>query len=575
MVLKNLVLNKFSFAKYGLFLLLGAAAMHAAPRLALTQTAFTVSVVPGSNGTTQSLDAANIGTGTLNLTATSSVPWLVPTVGAAASSCTLKGTCYPVQIALQTASLAAGTYTGTVTITDPNAVDAPQFVVVTALVGGTVPSTINFYLPPGGSATQDFTTASPVKATISPASPWLSVAVNGEGSFSFNVPYKITATAASGMSGASNATITLTGSSFAPDNKSIAVVLNVTTQPILEPNSTTITLHGVQGGLKQVDSIPITNGGMGTLTVSGATAAAASGSWLTASSATSAGSTAVNITADPTSLTPGTYPGTVTIASNAANSSVVIPINFVVEAQQAPVAYAGAAVNNGTFLQGEALAQGDIAAVFGDQLTLGAETYPTGLPLGTTLNGTQVLVDNIPAPLFVITGGQIDFQVPFEVPAGATTLQVIRNGEKGNMIAVNIAAAVPRFLVLNGGPYAVINTTTTPPLVTGNPSHPAKAGDELVAYVIGLGQTTPPLQTGAAAPSSPLPKVPNVKVCFGGDTPFSKVDCFVPDYAGASPTLVGLYQLDIKVPAGLPSGDQSLYFVVGDIQSNTVQITLQ
>ena len=575
MVLKNLVLNKFSFAKYGLFLLLGAAAMHAAPRLALTQTAFTVSVVPGSNGTTQSLDAANIGTGTLNLTATSSVPWLVPTVGAAASSCTLKGTCYPVQIALQTASLAAGTYTGTVTITDPNAVDAPQFVVVTALVGGTVPSAINFYLPPGGSATQDFTTASPVKATISPASPWLSVAVNGEGSFSFNVPYKITATAASGMSGASNATITLTGSSFAPDNKSIAVVLNVTTQPILEPSSTTITLNGVQGGLKQVDSIPITNGGMGTLTVSGATAAAASGSWLTASSATSAGSTAVNITADPTSLTPGTYPGTVTIASNAANSSVVIPINFVVEAQQAPVAYAGAAVNNGTFLQGEALAQGDIAAVFGDQLTLGAETYPTGLPLGTTLNGTQVLVDNIPAPLFVITGGQIDFQVPFEVPAGATTLQVIRNGEKGNMIAVNIAAAVPRFLVLNGGPYAVINTTTTPPLVTGNPSHPAKAGDELVAYVIGLGQTTPPLQTGAAAPSSPLPKVPNVKVCFGGDTPFSKVDCFVPDYAGASPTLVGLYQLDIKVPAGLPSGDQSLYFVVGDIQSNTVQITLQ
>jgi uncharacterized protein (TIGR03437 family) len=574
-VLKNLVLNKFSFAKYGLFLLLGAAAMHAAPRLALTQTAFTVSVVPGSNGTTQSLDAANIGTGTLNLTATSSVPWLVPTVGAAASSCTLKGTCYPVQIALQTASLAAGTYTGTVTITDPNAVDAPQFVVVTALVGGTVPSTINFYLPPGGSATQDFTTASPVKAAISPASPWLSVAVNGEGSFSFNVPYKITATAASGMSGASNATITLTGSSFAPDNKSIAVVLNVTTQPILEPNSTTITLHGVQGGLKQVDSIPITNGGMGTLTVSGVTAAAASGSWLTASSSTSAGSTVVNITADPTSLTPGTYPGTVTIASNAANSSVVIPINFVVEAQQAPVAYAGAAVNNGTFLQGEALAQGDIAAVFGDQLTLGAETYPTGLPLGTTLNGTQVLVDNIPAPLFVITGGQIDFQVPFEVPAGATTLQVIRNGEKGNMIAVNIAAAVPRFLVLNGGPYAVINTTTTPPLVTGNPSHPAKAGDELVAYVIGLGQTTPPLQTGAAAPSSPLPKVPNVKVCFGGDTPFSKVDCFVPDYAGASPTLVGLYQLDIKVPAGLPSGDQSLYFVVGDIQSNTVQITLQ
>ena len=69
---------------------------------------------------------------------------------------------------------------------------------------------------------------------------------------------------------------------------------------------------------------------------------------------------------------PGIYTGTVTIASNAANSSVAVPVQFTVEAQTAPIAYAGGAVNNGTFASGESLAQGDIAAVFGDQLTLGA-----------------------------------------------------------------------------------------------------------------------------------------------------------------------------------------------------------
>lgn len=569
-----MVLKNFSFAKYGFFFLLGAATLGAAPRLALTQTAFSVAVVPGSNGTTQNLDAANIGDGTLNPQATSSVTWLVPTVGTAAAKCSLKGTCYPVQIALQTASLTAGTYTGTVTITDPNAVDAPQFVMVTVMVGGSVPSTINFYLPPGGTATQDFITGSPVSHTVIPASSWLSLAQDGVGTFTFNVPYKLTAQAGAKMAtGPYNTTVTLAGSSFAPDNTSIAVTMNVTTQPILETSST-VSLTGVQSSIKQTATLAVSNSGQGTLTASGATAtAAASGTWLSAQLVNNGAG--VTVTADPTSLMPGVYTGTVTIASNAANSSVAVPVQFVVEAQTAPIAYAGGAVNNGTFASGESLAQGDIAAVFGDQLTLDAETYPTGLPLPAIIAGTQVMVDGIAAPLFVITGGQIDFEVPFEVPPGPTTLQVIRNGQMGNLIAVNIASVTPRFLLLNGGPYAVLNTPGTSPLVTGNPTHPAKAGDVIVAYVIGLGQTTPPMTTGAAAAATPPSAVENVKVCLGGTTPFSKAVCSTPQYAGPSPGLVALYQLNIEIPAGLPSGDTAMYFFVGKTESNIVQITLQ
>jgi len=568
------VLKNFSFAKYGLFLLLGAAAANAAPRLVLTQTAFTVSVVPGSNGATQTVDAGNSGDGTLSLTAASSVPWLVPTVGTS-TKCALKGPCLPVAIALQTSTLAAGTYTGTVTISDPTAVDAPQFVVVTAMVGGAVPSNLVFYVPPGGSASQDFITASPVKDTIAPDSPWLSLAVNGQGTFTFNVPYKVTVTAASGMAtGQSTATITLTGSSFAPDNKAISVVLNVTTMPILVSSPATVSLTGVAAAIKQTATVAISNGGQGTLTVSGVTAAAATGSWLTATAATNGSS--ITITADPTSLTAGTYPGTVTVASNAANNSVVIPVEFTVEAEGPPVAFAGAAVNNGTFASGEALAQGDIAAVFGDQFTLGALAYPSGLPLPTNVNGTQVLVNNIPAPLYFISNGQIDFEVPFEVRPGPTTVQVIRNGQQGNLIAANIAASAPRFLLLNGGPYAVLNTSDSHPVVTGTPSHPAKAGDVVIAYVIGLGQTTPAVATGTAAPGSPnLAKVPAVKVCLGEANPFSKADCFVPDFAGLAPTFVGLYQINITIPGGLPTGDMALYFSVGDVASNVVQIALQ
>ena len=243
--------------------------MSAAPRLALSQTAFTAAIVAGTAGPTETVDAANTGDGTLNLQTSASVPWLVPTVGTS-HSCTLKGgKCIPVQIALQTAPLTAGTYTGTVTITDPNAVDAPQFVMVTVMVGGSVPDKVEFFLAPGGTAARDFITATPVKTTIDPASSWLSIAVDGQGTFLFNVPYKVTATAVSGLAaGDSNSTITLSGSSFAPDNKAVAVVLHVTTSPILQSSADTVTLRGVQGAIKQTATLGISNAGQGTLTVS-------------------------------------------------------------------------------------------------------------------------------------------------------------------------------------------------------------------------------------------------------------------------------------------------------------------
>ena len=97
--------------------------LSAAPRLNLIQTSLTVSVPVGTNGPTYSLDTFNIGDSTLNLTASSSVPWLVPTVGTS-QVCGLRGGCYPVAIAFQTSSLAAGTYNGIITLSDPNATSA-------------------------------------------------------------------------------------------------------------------------------------------------------------------------------------------------------------------------------------------------------------------------------------------------------------------------------------------------------------------------------------------------------------------------------------------------------------------
>ncbi len=552
-----------------------AGMLSAAPRLGLAQTALTVAIVPGQNGPAQSIDASNLGDGQLNLKAASSVSWLSAGIGSA-HPCSLKGSCIPVQITLQTSALAKGTYTGTVTVSDPNAVDAPQFITVTALVGGNVPDKLEFYVPPGGSTSSPFTTTGPVTATVSNNAPWLAVAADGMGSFQFGAPvrYNVTAAAQTGMpAGDYNGSLAISGSSFAPDNKSVPVVLHVTTQPILRATPGSVAFRIAQGANKQTAYVVTSNGGQGTLSISGVTAAAASGTWLSAQ--TVPGNPAlVGVVADPATLSPGAYQGTVTIASNAANSSVVIPVQLDVVTQAPPLAAAGGAVNNGTFAGGESLAQGDIAALFGDQFTYGDPQQASGLPLPTSLAGTQVLVNGHAAPVYYVSPGQINFEIPIEADLGDATVQVVRNSQAGNLSYINIKDRVPRFIT-NGAPFAIM--TTPDGTLTGIPTHPVKTGDVVVIYTIGLGPTSPAVPSGTASPSGPLAIIDptTTQVCFGVPSPFSPTPCVTPQFVGLTPGFVGLYQVNVAIPDGVGSGNIPFSFSVSGVSSNVVQLAVQ
>ena len=564
----------------GFVLLLTLTSMlNAAPRLGLAQTALTVSIVPGQNGTAQSIDASNLGDGVLNLSVTSSVSWLSASIGAP-HTCSLKGNCIPVQIALQTTALTAGVYTGTVTVSDPNAVDAPQFVTVTALVGGDVPAKLEYYVPSNGSASTTFTTGGSVTTMVSNNTPWLAIAADGAGSFAFGtpVPYTVTATAQNGMAaGDYNGSIAISGSSFAPDNKSIAVLLHVTTQPILQPNPSSIAFRIAQGANKQTDYVVTSNGGQGTLSISGVTAggvpAATPATWLSAQTV-SGNASLVSIVADPTGLSPGTYQGTVTIASNAVNSSVTVPVQLNVVAPTAPVSAAGGVVNNGTFAGGESLAQGDIAALFGDQLTYGDPQQASSLPLQTILGGTQVLVNGQPVPVYYVSPSQINFEIPIDAATSDATVQVVRNSQAGNTAYLNIQSSEPRFIT-NGGTYAIM--TTPNGTLTGIPSHPVTAGDIVVIYTIGLGPTSPVVPSGTASPTSPLAVIDptTVQACFGNNSPFSPAPCVNPQFVGLTPAFVGLYQINLAIPQGLASGNVPFSFTVNGVPSDVVQLAVQ
>ncbi|HEX5228047.1 MAG TPA: hypothetical protein VFW44_10070, partial [Bryobacteraceae bacterium] len=358
------------------------------------------------------------------------------------------------------------------------------------------------------------------------------------------------------------------------DNKQISVALDVTTQPIAEASSSTVSFTAAQGSAAQTNNIAVTNAGQGTLTVSGVTATAAnSGTWLKAATITGG----ISIAADPTGLSPNTYTGTVTVASNAVNNSVTIPVQLIVTPQGPPVASVGGVIANSTFAVGEALAQGDIASVYGNQFTFDAPSGATKLPLDTTLGDVQVLVNGVAAPVYYVSSGQINFEIPIDAATangGAGTVQVVRKGTAGNLVFVQIHAQAPQFLIYDGG-YAIM--TTPDAVLTGIPSHPVKAGHIVTIYAIGLGPTSPVVASGTASPTSPLANVPGTtQVCFGVVTPFAPPLCAKPSFVGLTPNFVGLYQINVEIPTGVKTGNTVVSVILEDnIASDNALLAVQ
>ncbi len=567
---------------------IGAAlSTYAAPKLRMSMSAIgPVPIAQGSNGGSQIVTVYNFGDGALNPKVSSSDAWLVATLGPS-GPCIQASICFPVTIALQTSTLAAGSYTGFVTVADPNALDAPQTISVTVAIGGEVPSQLTLYAPPGGAATANFETATQAATSASAQSGgnWLSVTGGGFGSFAYTIPYTVTASAANLPAADYSGSVKVSSSGLAADNKTVPVVLHVTSQPIAQPLFPAMSFQIAQGGVKQnyFTAYPfypmLTNVGLGSLTTSGATTSTASGSnWLTVASDPN-NNAFFQITADATGLAHGTYQGTISIASNAANSPTVVPVKLTVVAAGPPIV--NFPVANGFTQNGDdGIAPGDFVALFGSQFTTGAPMAAPSLPLGTDLgNGTQVLINGKPVPIQWVSYGQINIQVPYDVPFGGgvvNTLQVVRNGTPGNLMSLPTQNQAPALLPWAGGPYVLAQT-----LAGGfegySPSVPAHVGDVLTFYAVGLGATTPTVTAGTAAPSNPTANItPLPMLCFGPPTPLRPPPCFATSFAGLTPTLFGLYQVNFTVPPGIPRGDAvEMYLQMTNARSNILLITLR
>jgi uncharacterized protein (TIGR03437 family) len=234
-----------------------------------------------------------------------------------------------------------------------------------------------------------------------------------------------------------------------------------------------------------------------------------------------------------------------------------------------------ATVNAANYQTG--VAPGMIGTIFGTGLTRGVNgiVQASTSVLPYSINGTSVLVNNIPAPLYAIANvngqEQINFQVPWEVQGlnepytvPAATIVVINNGAVSPAMRAFFFSTFPALATSDGKQAVAVHADYS--LVTSQ--NPAHTGEAIIFFGTGFGSVTPLPATGAPAGSSPLSSLqppPTVTINSHNATVL---------FAGLSPGSVGLYQFNVVVPDQAGIGNQTVVFYTGDLV-NLVTIPVQ
>ena len=217
-------------------------------------------------------------------------------------------------------------------------------------------------------------------------------------------------------------------------------------------------------------------------------------------------------------------------------------------------------VANGASFETPPVAPGMVAALFGANLA--AATLPSGtVPLPASLAGTTVFVNDVAAPLFFVSGTQINFQVPFGV-AGPVAEVRVRNSAGEAVMHVPSGDAGPG-IYQDGGLGSIVHGNGAPVTDTA----PAQRGEELALFANGLGVVQPAVPSGTASPFSPVAQTPTAPIVrVGGVAAETK-------FSGLSPGFVGLYQVNFVVPASV-SGATTVSLEMSGSTSNTVRMAV-
>jgi uncharacterized protein (TIGR03437 family) len=169
---------------------------------------------------------------------------------------------------------------------------------------------------------------------------------------------------------------------------------------------------------------------------------------------------------------------------------------------------------------------------------------------------TTVQVNGEPATLLAVLPFQINAQVPLDIAPGPATLSV-NTGNGSAQQSMTVAGAAPAIFSITPTLAAITNLNNS----LNSPSNPAFRGSAIVVYCTGLG-------TVAQAGPLSVASTPVSIVLGGTELPTA--------FAGLTPGLIGLYQVNVLLPTAVPPGLYlPLYLKQAGVTSNTVTVAIQ
>ena len=207
-----------------------------------------------------------------------------------------------------------------------------------------------------------------------------------------------------------------------------------------------------------------------------------------------------------------------------------------------------------------------VGFAFGDK-TMVFNELPNPLPMPRELADIAVMLDDQPLPLHFVSPGQINFLTPMGNPtSGSGELQVIRPST-GQIIAastVSFGSASPALFTKGAGgagQIAALNQDGT----ENNAANPEGRGRVVQLFGTGQGVIANAPADGTAVPSGPLLMTSELpQVVIGTQR--------VPDanvlFSGLAPGLVGVWQINVKIPDNVaPSATVPVAVVLRSIAS--------
>ncbi len=373
--------------------------------------------------------------------------------------------------------------------------------------------------------------------------------------------------------------ITVTATSTTDSTKSAAFTINVV-QPI------TITGFTIVSGNNQ--SAPVNTAFGSPLVVQVTTSAGTGAANVPVQFRVASGSVslnATNIQTDSTgkaqvTATAGSVSGAASVTATVAATGGIGTQTFSLTVLPPAPAISASNFVNGADPSQATLSPCSIGALVGSQAALGVTgpvpTFP-GVPVSTNI---RITLNNISAPILsvgMLANGQqqILFQVPCEVTPGSVPVTVNLGGGTTNL-TLNILAASPGVYLTPMSDGVLRAVLVRPDGSFVSLANPARRGETEVAYVTGLGPTSPTVGTSSVPPPGSSATVQGTVIAGmnGGGVPVVS--------ARLSEDLPGVYVVAFQIPADMTTGND-VTFSVGvvppggsaAINSNAVKIPVQ